>query len=256
MTSAIRLLAVLLLLASAAVHGLENRLADHPSPYLALHGADPVHWQPWGADVLELARKEGKLLFVSSGYFACHWCHVMHRESFRNPQIAALLNRHFIAVKVDRELEPALDAHLIDFVQRTQGSAGWPLNVFLTPEGYPLLGATYLPPDDLQNLLERLGRLWAEETDEMRDLARRALLALVTQREPNDQPVSLSPQRLRRSLLNAALQLGDEMLGGFGQQNRFPMAPQLMALVKLQSDSANSELADFLSFTKVKTTKN
>ncbi|HID44655.1 MAG TPA: DUF255 domain-containing protein [Chromatiaceae bacterium] len=112
-----------------------------------MHGQDPVAWQVWNAETLELARKEGKLLFVSSGYFACHWCHVMQRESYQNAAVAALLNEYFIPVKVDRELNPALDEHLIDFVQRTQGRAGWPLNVFLTPEGYPVVGMTYLPAE-------------------------------------------------------------------------------------------------------------
>ncbi|MEE9356870.1 MAG: DUF255 domain-containing protein [Sedimenticolaceae bacterium] len=112
--------ALLLLLSSSVQATLSNQLGDHPSPYLAMHGKDPVQWQVWGKEALAKARKENKLLYISSGYFACHWCHVMQRESYQNPQVAALLNAHFIPVKVDRELQPALDAHLIDFVQRTQ----------------------------------------------------------------------------------------------------------------------------------------
>ena len=130
------------LLPLAAQAGLSNRLKDHPSAYLAMHGADPVQWQEWGSQALELARAQNKPLFVSSGYFACHWCHVMQQESYSDRSIAALLNEHFIPVKVDRELQPALDAYLIDFVQNTHGRAGWPLNVFITPEGYPLIGLT------------------------------------------------------------------------------------------------------------------
>ncbi len=118
----------------AAVGG--NQLAGHASPYLAMHGQDPVQWQDWGPEVLRRARSENRLILISSGYFACHWCHVMQRESYQNAAVAELLNRHFIPVKLDRELHPALDAHLIDFVERTRGQAGWPLNVFLTPEGY------------------------------------------------------------------------------------------------------------------------
>ena len=112
-----------------------NALAGHPSPYLALHAQDPVDWQEWGPEVLARAKAENKLLFLSSGYFACHWCHVMQWESFRDPEIAALINRHLIPVKIDRELEPALDAYLIDFVRRIRGQAGWPLNVCLPPDG-------------------------------------------------------------------------------------------------------------------------
>ena len=127
-----------------------NQLTNHPSAYLAMHGEDPVHWQEWGEAAQQAAVQEDKLLFVSSGYFSCHWCHVMQRESFSNPEIAALLNKHFIPVKVDRELNPALDTRLIDFVERTRGYAGWPLNVFITPEGYPLVGLVYLPEADFK----------------------------------------------------------------------------------------------------------
>ena len=148
------ILRVLLLLSlSAPVLALQNQLRDHPSPYLAMHGDDPVAWQDWGPEAVALAREQGKLLFVSSGYFSCHWCHVMQRESYRNTEIAELLNARFIPVKLDRELHGALDGHLIDFLEKTQGRAGWPLNVFLTPEGYPLIGATYLPAERFKALV-------------------------------------------------------------------------------------------------------
>lgn len=127
----LHLLVILTLLTPA--FAMQNQLRDHASPYLAMHGEDPVAWQDWGAPAVERAREEGKLLFISSGYFSCHWCHVMQRESYRDEKIAAFLNLHFVPVKLDRELHGALDAHLIDFVQQTQGHAGWPLNAFLTP---------------------------------------------------------------------------------------------------------------------------
>ena len=106
--------------------------------------------------------QEDKLLFVSSGYFSCHWCHVMQRESFSNPEVAAILNKHFIPVKVDRELNPALDAKLIDFVERTRGYAGWPLNVFITPDGYPLIGLVYMPQEDFKAMLLKLTAEWQQ----------------------------------------------------------------------------------------------
>ena len=140
-----RVLFLMLLLHSLPA-AASSPLADSPSPYLALHADDPVAWQPWHESLLEQARQEEKLLFISSGYFACHWCHVMQRESFRDEAIAAWLNTHFIPVKIDRELRPELDSYLNDFVARTRGSAGWPLSVFITPEGHPLAGTTYLPP--------------------------------------------------------------------------------------------------------------
>ncbi|WP_455211265.1 DUF255 domain-containing protein [Kaarinaea lacus] len=124
---------------------LVNQLKNHASPYLAMHGEDPVAWQSWSEDILKLAQKSNKLIFISIGYFSCHWCHVMQRESYQDTGVAKRLNSEFIPVKVDRELDPALDAHLIDFVQKTRGYAGWPLNVFLTPEGHPIVGIVYLP---------------------------------------------------------------------------------------------------------------
>ena len=245
-----RLVALALLLWVGAVAGLENRLAGHPSPYLAMHGQDPVHWQPWSNEVLELARKEGKLIFVSSGYYACHWCHVMQRESYADAQIARLLNRHFIPVKVDRELDPALDEHLIDFVQRTSGRAGWPLNVFLTPDGYPVAGLTYAPPDQFKVILERFVALWRERRAEVERLARLALDELqAARRQEATATVVLSDAQLLERFLGAAMTLADELSGGFGQQNRFPMAPQLHTLLWLQRRFPRPEVAEFLTLT-------
>jgi uncharacterized protein YyaL (SSP411 family) len=102
-----------------------NQLAGHPSPYLALHAGDPVNWRPWQAEVFKDARQENRLVYVSVGYFSCHWCHVMQQESYQDEDIAKLLNQSYIAVKVDRELDPDLDRRLIDFVEKTRGSAGF-----------------------------------------------------------------------------------------------------------------------------------
>ncbi len=226
---------------------LRNELRDHPSPYLAMHGADPVHWQTWGPDALERARSENKLLFISSGYFACHWCHVMQRESYQDPETAALLNRHFIPVKVDRELQPALDAHLIEFVQRTRGSAGWPLNVFLTPEGYPLLGMTYERPTAFRELLGKLQNAWSTESDKLKGMALKASEQMARSRASQAEPVD--PRQLRKRLVDSALELGDDLQGGFGRQNRFPMAPQLSVLLDSLQEQPNSELQAFLELT-------
>ncbi|MEM7565027.1 MAG: DUF255 domain-containing protein, partial [Pseudomonadota bacterium] len=138
----------------------KNQLAGHPSPYLNLHGNDPVYWNDWIPGLLDQANQSNRLIFVSIGYFSCHWCHVMQRESYQNPAIAKTLNQNFISVKVDRELHPDLDRILIDFVETTRGVAGWPLNVFLTPEGYPLTGFTYQPPENFHSLLNNLTHEW------------------------------------------------------------------------------------------------
>ena len=244
-----RFAAFLLLIFWADAQALENRLADNPSPYLAMHGHDPVAWQEWNAQTLALARKEGKLLFISSGYFACHWCHVMQRESYSDPAIAEILNKYFIPVKVDRELNPALDEHLIDFVQRTRGRAGWPLNVFLTPEGYPVVGMTYVPPEKFRTLLERLQKMWQAEGEKVSRLARQALDVLVEQRKGQTRESLVSRAGLQRKFLETALGIADEMAGGFGQQSRFPMTPQLAALLEIQAREKDESLGNFLRLT-------
>ncbi len=231
---------------------LANRLKDNPSPYLAMHGSDPVHWQTWGAGVLDRAKREDKLIYISSGYFSCHWCHVMQRESYSDPGIAALLNKYFIPVKVDRELLPALDGYLIEFVQRTRGSAGWPLNVFLTPEGKPLVGLTYAPPERFKGLLERVHTAWATRRDELLSAANEAFEEMHSSAGKAAQvdvtiPQDLEP--LRKELLAQALRFGDELEGGFGHQRRFPMAPHLAVLLTLQADRPDRHLARFLQVT-------
>jgi uncharacterized protein YyaL (SSP411 family) len=244
-----RVVLLLLLLFGASVQALENRLADNPSPYLAMHGQDPVAWQPWNAETLALAQKEGKMLFISSGYFACHWCHVMQQESYRNQAIAEILNKYYIPVKVDRELNPALDEHLIDFVQRTQGRAGWPLNVFLTPEGYPVVGMTYVPPEKFRTLLERLQKMWQAEGPKVTDLAKQALDVLVEQRRTRVGDALISRRELQQKFLRSALGIADDLAGGFGQQNRFPMTPQLSILLEIQARQPDENLAHFLRLT-------
>jgi len=238
-----------LLLSSQSIMALENQLASHPSPYLAMHAQDPVHWQDWHPGILEQAQKEGKLLFISSGYFACHWCHVMRRESYNNKDIADLLNRHFIPIKLDRELEPSLDAHLIDFVQRTQGRAGWPLNVFVTPQGYPLVGMTYVPAEKFEQLLVRLNKLWSEQAEETAAMAQRGMQALVKQRTSGIPESLVSLTELKSNFISGSIQMADQMQGGFGQSNKFPMTPQLSLLLELQASAPDKMLKDFLLLT-------
>src|SRR5438552_1164114 len=123
-----------------------NRLANETSPYLLQHAHNPVDWYPWGDDAFARARAEDKPLLLSVGYSACHWCHVMERESFENADIAAVMNRHFVSVKVDREERPDVDQIYMEAVQAMTGHGGWPMTVFLTPEGVPFYGGTYFPP--------------------------------------------------------------------------------------------------------------
>src|SRR5207248_4114072 len=129
-----------------------NRLAQETSPYLLQHAANPVEWYPWGEEALERARAEQRPILISIGYSACHWCHVMEHESFEDEATAALMNERFVCVKVDREERPDLDQIYMAAVQGMTGAGGWPMTVFLTPEGKPFYGGTYYPPVDRQGM--------------------------------------------------------------------------------------------------------
>src|SRR5437763_8845658 len=131
---------------------MPNRLIHETSPYLLQHAHNPVDWYAWGEEALARARAEDRPILLSIGYSACHWCHVMERESFENPDIAQLMNRLFVNVKVDREERPDLDGIYMQAVQALTGSGGWPMTVFLTPEGVPFYAGTYFPPEDRYNM--------------------------------------------------------------------------------------------------------
>ncbi len=242
------ILLLVCLLPAAGAQPMSNRLAGHASPYLALHAGDPVAWQEWNAETVARARRENKLLFVSIGYFACHWCHVMQRESYRNSGIAARLNDAFIPVKVDRELHGGLDDALQAFAARLVGVAGWPLNAFVTPDGYPVSVILYVPPQDLAAVLDRIAARWAAEPDAIRALARRAT-------PPASAPPRAAPLTAARGaeawrqFLDAAWREADLMHGGFGQVAKFPMAPQLDALLERQARNPEATLAEFLRLT-------
>ncbi len=249
-------IAVLLLLAGlvsaprgpALAGALANVLKAHPSPYLRLHADDPVAWQEWGPGVFERARRENRLVYVSVGYFSCHWCHVMQRESYKDPEIARYLNTHFIPVKVDRELEPALDARLIAFAEATRGMAGWPLNVFLTPEGYPLYALLYAPPAEFRATLERLQGLWVKDAQNLSALAR-ASAAGPAVGPPRAPPPHITAERYAEKLLAGAFAVADTIQGGFGEQSKFPSVPQLEFLLERQARRPEARLEAFLRLT-------
>jgi len=238
---------VFLSLASANAAPLENQLRQHPSPYLALHGDDPVAWQEWNAASVERARREGKLLYLSIGYFSCHWCHVMQRESYRNAQIARYLNEHVIPVKVDRELEPALDARLIEFAEKTRGMSGWPLNVFVTPDGHPLYATLYHPPEEFHKILVRIEQLWRNDRARLTTLAR---IEAVAPQGPGKPEVNGAQARaLADSVVAEALKAADSVQGGFGEQSKFPQAPQLAFLLAHYERKQDPRLKEFLLLT-------
>ncbi|MEE9310552.1 MAG: DUF255 domain-containing protein [Cocleimonas sp.] len=227
-----------------------NPLKNHSSPYLALHGDDPVNWMEWGKPALDKAKKENKLLFVSIGYFACHWCHVMQRESYADKGIAQQLNKNYISIKVDRELNPVLDKRLIEFVQVTNGTAGWPLNVFITPDGFPLVGATYMPREHFSSVLKQLDKKWATEEKSLTAQAKDMSKTLVTMLQGQEASSKTSTLKaLSESYIEVAMKYADTMQGGFGQQRKFPQIPQLWAMVKQNKKTKNKEADEFINLT-------
>ena len=237
--------------ASFGAHEPANALAHAASPYLRLHAHDPVHWREWSPELVAQAKSGNRLIFVSVGYFACHWCHVMQRESFSDRDAAALLNAHFISVKVDRELDPALDAQLLQFVQATLGHAGWPLNVVLTPDGLPLFGFTYLPVADFTRLLEQIVSRWAADRDSLAAAARDVSDALESARRPRAAGAmdAAGVRVLGDAFTQQASEMADGLAGGFGQQQKFPSAPQLALLLDSQRRQPIEALGGFLRLT-------
>lgn len=226
---------------------LKNQLTNHASPYLALHANDPVNWQDWTAAVIKRARKQNKLVYLSIGYFSCHWCHVMQRESYQNPEIAKYLNENFVPVKVDRELAPALDAHLIEFAEQTQGVAGWPLNVFLTPEGYPLYAVLYMPPKEFKEVLTKLQNLWQQDSASLKKMAAQAVAGGNGPGKP-----LLNPNVVKKyvdNIVATSLATGDPFHGGFGEQSKFPSVPQLDFLLAQYQRQPDKKLKKFLQQT-------
>ena len=223
------------------------RLADESSPYLQLHAENPVEWYPWGKVALAKARKENKPLFISIGYFTCHWCHVMARESFSDPAIAKILNENFIAIKIDREQRPDLDAAYMEYVQMTQGRGGWPMSVWTTPEGEPFLGGTYYPPESghglpgFRELLQHLAQLWQEDEDSMRQTAQRAVESLLAQGR-SVEPVKTLSARLLQDARRYYRESYDELQGGFGPAPKFPQPARLMFLLQ-DAESDSHEMA-------------
>lgn len=216
---------------------------NDPSAYIRMHVDDAVQWQTWDASILSRARKENKLIMISSGYFACHWCHVMQKESFKNASVAELLNRNYIPVKIDRENHPELDAYLIDFMSRAQGYAGWPLNVFVTPEGYPLTGVVYLQTDKFIRLLEKLERRWRTDTEGLKEIAENVF---EYQKQLYKKSVTFDADEMREAFLQQTLNEMDELSGGFGDQAKFPMSQRLLLIMQLAEENDEQQLADFV----------
>jgi uncharacterized protein YyaL (SSP411 family) len=215
-----------------------NRLANETSPYLLQHADNPVDWYAWGEEALERARREDKPILLSVGYAACHWCHVMEHESFEDEQTARLMNERFVCIKVDREERPDLDSLYMDAVVALTGQGGWPMTVFLTPDGEPYLGGTYFPPEPRHGL-PSFEQVLVAASDAYRqrrgDVARQAAALLEALRGASQ--IAASPEPLTESLLGEAVRaLGrqfDPEWGGFGRAPKFPPASTLEFLLRM-----------------------
>jgi len=209
-----------------------NRLIHAKSPYLLLHAHNPVDWYAWGDEAFEKARKENKPIFLSIGYFTCHWCHVMEKESYSDPSVAAILNQFFVSVKVDREERLDIDRLYIAYVEATTGSAGWPLNVLLTPDRKPFFGGTYFPPDQLKSLLQRVADAWSKQHDSITQTAGRAAQQLteIVSKQPQSSG-DLQPTILDQAYKQIALTF-DSTNGGFGGAPKFPRPVVLCFLLR------------------------
>jgi uncharacterized protein YyaL (SSP411 family) len=221
----------------------ENRLAEEKSPYLLQHRDNPVDWYPWGKEAFDRARRESKPVFVSIGYSTCHWCHVMARESFENPQTAKLLNEHFVNVKVDREERPDVDRFCMAFVQASGGSGGWPMNVWMTPEGEPFFGGTYFPPDDrpgqpgFPSVIRLVAEGWKSSEVEIRAHGGKVIDALRSSAAP---PASEVSEDILSSAYKEFVRNYDPEWGGFGRGEQFPRASVFNFLLRLHATAPAS----------------
>jgi uncharacterized protein YyaL (SSP411 family) len=218
---------------------MPNHLAQETSPYLLQHADNPVDWYPWGEEALSRARDEDKPIFLSIGYSACHWCHVMAHESFEDNQVAAILNRHFVSIKVDREERPDLDQIYMVAVQAMTGSGGWPMSVFLTPNGHPFYGGTYFPPQprygmaSFTQVLTAIAKAWQDRRDELVQGGRQLAQALRAQAMVASATGSaaLEPDTLHAAFHGLA-QRFDGTHGGWGNAPKFPQPMVLEFLLR------------------------
>ncbi len=231
-------------------HEHSNRLIDETSPYLLQHAHNPVNWFPWGDEALEKAREEDKPIFLSIGYSACHWCHVMERESFESEKIARVVNEHFVPIKVDREERPDLDNIYMNAVQVMTGQGGWPMSVWLTPELTPFYAGTYFPPEDrwgrpgFCSVLEQISDAWRDDRDRLEEVG-----GSIGERLEDMEQTGEASEALTRQPIDSAYrhfeQNFDGRHGGFGKAPKFPPSQQIRLLLHVWGDlNADADTRD------------
>jgi uncharacterized protein len=229
---------------------MANRLASESSPYLLQHKDNPVDWYAWGDDAFAAAKDSDKPILLSIGYAACHWCHVMERESFEDPDTAALMNEHFVAIKVDREERPDVDSIYMEAVQALTGQGGWPMTMFLTPDGRPFYGGTYYPPEDrhgmpsFKTVLRAIADTWVNRRDEVENQSSRLVdhIGAATKLEASADPISESVLEEASETLAKTF---DPEYGGFGGAPKFPQPMTIDFLLRMhkRGDEQAGEMA-------------
>ena len=228
---------------------MPNRLAHEKSPYLLQHANNPVDWYPWGDEAFACARREDRPIFLSVGYSTCHWCHVMEHESFENGDIARVLNRDFVCIKVDREERPDVDRVYMLFVQATTGSGGWPMSVWLTPELKPFYGGTYFPPDSrygrpgFPSVLAEIARAWRDERTKVERSAESLVERFRTMAPPERQGEVPGVSALVDAV-RAFETAFDRHRGGFGSAPKFPRPTELLFLMRECARTRNESARD------------
>jgi uncharacterized protein YyaL (SSP411 family) len=229
---------------------VSNHLLTEKSPYLQQHAHNPVDWYPWGPEAFEKARREQKPIFLSVGYSTCHWCHVMERESFENEDIARLVNRDFISIKVDREERPDVDRIYMTFVQATTGSGGWPMTVFLTPALEPFFGGTYFPPDNRYGrpgfpvLLERIAEAWRNDREKI--VASGGDILTQLRQSGGAEAATHLDRGVLDSCFHYFRRTFDRTRGGFGEAPKFPRPSVLNFLLRYHAGSGSEEALEMV----------
>jgi uncharacterized protein len=225
-----------------------NHLISEKSPYLQQHAHNPVDWYPWGEAAFAKARAEDKPIFLSVGYSTCHWCHVMERESFESAELAAILNRWFVPVKVDREERPDVDRVYMTFVQASTGSGGWPMSVFLTPELKPFFGGTYFPPDNRYGrpgfgaILQRLAEAWGKDRERIEQSSKDVVAQLAHYTSTGSPSTRMPDQTVLDSAFQQFRRMYDSAHGGFGSAPKFPRPVVFNFLLRYYVRSQNKEV--------------
>ncbi|WP_270088368.1 thioredoxin domain-containing protein [Sphingobacterium sp. SYP-B4668] len=229
---------------------MANQLQFENSPYLKQHAHNPVHWMPWGEEALTKAKNENKLIIISIGYSACHWCHVMERESFENEAIAETMNKFYVPIKIDREERPDIDQIYMIAVQLMTNAGGWPLNCICLPDGRPIYGGTYFKPHDWQNILLQIAQMWEEQPQVAIEYASKLTNGI---HRSEQLPIHPIPEQYTQQdlldIVNPWIDLFDKQDGGYSRAPKFPLPNNWVFLLRYGVLSNNQQLVDHVHFT-------